>query len=289
MYKHTTVLKKELIDNLNIQNGQVIVDCTFGGGGHTKEIINKIESGVIYTFDLDKEALENMNKDEFKKEGIKVIPIKDNFRNIANHVQEADVIYADLGFSTNQLDKEISFKSNGELDLRIDKSLNIKAKDLVNALYEKELVNIFINNADEKLARPIAKEITRYRKNKLIENKEELRGIIREVVEREKINKNDRLFNPEARIFQALRIAVNDEYNALGDLLKESFNILKVNGRLGIISFHSGEDRIVKKYMKTQIANAQAKWVVEKLRPNEQELRNNSKSHSAILRIIEKI
>lgn len=287
-YKHTTVLKTELVEYLNLRDGNTVIDCTFGGGGHSEEVINKLNSGTLVVFDLDDKALENTRKLNTINKKILIEAIKDNFRNLNKHCKQADAIYADLGFSTNQLENEISYKQEGDLDLRLDKSLGVSAKDLVNGMYEKELEKIFIEYSDEKLSKQIAREIVISRKKKLIENKQELRDIIKNTVLKSNIKRSQRSYSPEARIFQALRIAVNDEYSALKELLKNGFEILNTHGRLGIISFHSGEDRIVKSFMKSIVEQGLGTWIVKKLRPSEKEISENSKSHSAILRVIEK-
>ncbi len=306
-FKHKTVLLNELVDLLDINYEDNVIDATLGGGGHAEKALAISNSGNFIGIDIDQKAIECFeNKlklkgfekidNYFEKNTNKVYLINKNFSEIEEIAvcylgkdQKIDVIYADLGFSTDQLNRYFSFQKFGELDLRMDQTLSLKAKDLVNGMFEKELVYIFEKYSDEKLAKPIAKEIVFERKKKPIETKEELVEIIRKVVQKLKIDKNNRNYSPEARIFQALRIAVNNELKNLEKFLERGFEILSHNGRLGVISFHSGEDKIVKKFMKSKVKSGEAVWIKEMLKPDDEEIRTNPKSSSAKLRVIKKI
>lgn len=294
--KHVPVLLEELVKGMRIEPNQVVVDATLGGGGHAKVVTKKMESGTFFGFDVSEEAVKSFKEklQESENKELKSVLINDNFRNAEKHIrsngfESIDTLYADLGFSTDQLDEDLSFKKDGELDLRLDKTLPIKAKDLVNGLYEQELIKLFEVNADEKLAKPIAREIIYRRKNSLFETKKELVGAILYVLQKFKVPEHSRNGKPEARIFQALRIAVNDEFGAIKELLNEGFELLKIGGRIGIISFHSGEDRLVKRKFKTLVKDNKAKWIEELVVPTKGEIRKNRKASSAKLRIIEKI
>ncbi|MBD3362592.1 16S rRNA (cytosine(1402)-N(4))-methyltransferase RsmH [Candidatus Dojkabacteria bacterium] len=305
MNKHIPVLLDELINKLSIKPGDNIIDATLGGGGHALEAIEHLDrKGNFVGIDVDKKAINDfgdlLKRKEYElvqekiyfKDKLKIYLVKDNFRNINNIIErigidEVSVIYADLGFSTNQLEENLSFKGKGKLDLRMDESLQVTARDLVNGMYQKELEDIFRQYADEKLSQDIAKQIIQERQNSKITTKEKLREIIQDVVQKKRKD-TKRLNKTEQRIFQALRISVNDELNALRELCDKSFDLLSAGGKLGIISFHSGEDRIVKHKMKDWVKSGKCKWVNELIRPTNQEIKKNPKSRSAKLRIVRK-
>ncbi|MCA9385280.1 16S rRNA (cytosine(1402)-N(4))-methyltransferase RsmH [Candidatus Dojkabacteria bacterium] len=309
--KHIPVLLHQLVESLEIKPGDVVVDATLGGGGHANETLKKLEGdGVFIAFDTDEEAItrfEGVLKDggfksltdedgvvTLEKSSLRIHLINRNFRTLEKSLSKLNItkvskVYADLGFSTDQLNKSLSYKVDGELDLRMDAGLQVKAADLLNVLFEKELISIFENYADEQLAKPLAREIVKRRKEKLFETKEDLNLVIRELVERFNIQQSSRNFSPEPRIYQALRIAVNDEYGALEEFIENSFTILAPQGLMGIISFHSGEDRIVKKLSKDYIRSGKAIWKNELVQPSKSEIRANKKSRSAKLRVVQRV
>lgn len=311
--KHMPVLLNEIIETLDVQTGEIVIDATLGGGGHALKIIEKLDGkGVFFGFDVDRKAIENFgerlmdldfkigksqdnNIESYVKGGLNVYLLNSNFRNVdsVNEIltekEKVTKIYADLGFSTDQLEENLSFRSEGVLDMRMDENLQVKAKDLVNGMYKGELISMFETNSDERLARPIANEIIYRRNKKPIETKKEMTDLITYVVEKYKIPEKDRSYTPEARIFQSLRIAVNDEFGALREFTEKSFQLLDEKGRMGIVSFHSGEDRIVKKAFQALVKEEKAEWVEKLVVPSKKEINRNFKSRSAKLRVISKV
>lgn len=288
--KHVPVLLDELINSLDIQDEDIVVDATLGGGGHAKKVLEKLNgNGVFYGFDLNPKSVESFdNWAKINKREVRLV--NSNFANIKDLLQNIirpSKIYADLGFSTDQLDEFISYKKEGELDLRLDKNLNIKAKDLLNVLYEKELAKLFEDYADIKFAKQLAKQIIKERKKKLFENKSDLVSILEKFIVDFHISDKDSKF--VQKVFQALRIAVNEEYGKLEKFLNDSFDILKVNGRIAVIDFHSGEDRIVKKFFMNKVKEGKAQWIEKLTIPSNNEIKRNPKSRSAKMRAIIKL
>lgn len=298
--KHKTVLLQEAVDSLNIKPRGTYIDVTLGGGGHSLEILKQMDyQGKLIAFDLDAEAIKRFEalliENDIKNENLEVIIVNDNFIELEsvllkNKITKVDGILADLGLSTDQyLDSNIgiSFLENSELDMRIDKTKQVKAKDLLNGLYEKELIKLFEDLADIKFAKQLAREIVQYRKDKSIETTKDLKAIVQKVVPfsyRKGVQRN-----PEAKVFQALRIAVNDELLNLRSLLPLAFETLDFGGRLAVISFHSGEDRIVKNFFREKKDNNKIEYVFKLLTPSEEEQKANPRSSSAKLRVVEKI
>ncbi|MCA9383175.1 16S rRNA (cytosine(1402)-N(4))-methyltransferase RsmH [Candidatus Dojkabacteria bacterium] len=298
--KHKTVLLQEAVDSLNIKPRGTYIDVTLGGGGHSLEILKQMDyQGKLIAFDLDAEAIKRFEalliENNIKNENLEVIIVNDNFIELEsvllkNKITKVDGILADLGLSTDQyLDSNIgiSFLENSELDMRIDKTKQVKAKDLLNGLYEKELIKLFEDLADIKFAKQLAREIVQYRKDKSIETTKDLKAIVQKVVPfsyRKGVQRN-----PEAKVFQALRIAVNDELLNLRSLLPLAFETLDFGGRLAVISFHSGEDRIVKNFFREKKDNNKIEYVFKLLTPSEEEQKANPRSSSAKLRVVEKI
>lgn len=305
-YIHKTVLREKLINSLRVENDNTIVDCTLGGGGHTLEVLRYLnEKGKIVCIDLDKKAIGNFQEklrlqgfeevdNKFVYKNIEIYLVLQNFEKINEilnnlNLDNPDVIYADLGLSNMQISKEFSFQKDGELDLRFDKTSNVKASDLLNALYVRELTHIFKEYGDIKQANILAKEIIKRRNIKPLRTKNDLVKCIERTKQNSGFLKGSkRSWNIEQRVFQALRIAVNKEYEALERMLNDGFEILKSGGRIGIISFHSGEDRIVKSFMKKKVKENIANWIIEIERPSKEEIAHNRMARSSILRVIEK-
>jgi len=315
--KHKAVLLQETVQGLEVSPGMTVIDVTLGGGGHASRILMEMDyKGVFIGFDVDEDAIVRFVdrlKEDFeinieKKDDIRVVTIKNeksddfkiylinqNFDNLITvlsklKITEIDVIYADLGISTDQLfdeDLGISFLREGELDMRMDKSLKVKAKDLVNGLYQKELINLFGSLSDIKFAKRLANEILDQRKTAPIETTEQLRSIVKKIVpKRFRIGSNK---HPDAKVFQALRIAVNHELDSLRSFLPKALQTLSIGGKLAIISFHSGEDKIVKKFFIEKAKKQKLNILFKLIKPSAQEIEKNNQSRSAKLRIIEKL
>lgn len=302
---HYSVLKNELIENLNIKNGGIFVDATIGYAGHSKEILKKIPNGYLYGFDQDEKAVEYSVKN-LSKIGNNFKIFKTNFVNLKKTLEEENVglidgIIFDLGFSSPQIDDEargFSFMHDGPLDMRMS-SEGVSAKDIIDTYSEEKLASIFFRYGEEKLSKVIAKNI---KKNcKEINTTLELVEIIKSATGANYFYKN----HPERKIFQALRIEVNDELTVLEKVLPDAINLLKKGGRIGVITFHSLEDRIVKNiFRENSEVDELVKGLVEvpkaympkiklinkkPILPSTQELEENSRSRSAKLRIIERI
>ncbi|MDD5570764.1 MAG: 16S rRNA (cytosine(1402)-N(4))-methyltransferase RsmH [Bacteroidales bacterium] len=295
---HKPVLLKEAIEGLNIKSGGIYVDVTFGGGGHSAEILKKLKKGKLIAFDQDEDAQKNKIEDE------KFILIKQNFRYMKNFLRlynslPVDGIIADLGISSHQIDsaeRGFSFRYDGALDLRMDKQSALNAKKVINDYSEENLKNIFFEYGEIKESSRLAKAIVQSRKNKTINKVDELKSIIGFLAPK---GKENTFF---AKVFQALRIEVNNELGALKELLLQSVDVLKTGGRLAVISYHSLEDRLVKNFIKTGNFEGELKKdfygnpvllfdAINKkvIQPGETEIMNNNRARSAKLRIAEKI
>jgi 16S rRNA (cytosine1402-N4)-methyltransferase len=285
---HEPVLLKELLDYLDPGEGEVIVDSTFGFGGHSAELLKKIGStGRLIAIEQDKAVFGLVIK-RFNDE--RIIFVNENFSKIDSILKErkiakVDKILFDLGISSyhfDELNKGFSF-SDEELDMRLDRSTGITAEEIVNTMPEEELANLLYQNADEFLSRRIARVIVDARKKKKIESAKELAEIINQSVRRRgKIN-------PATKTFQALRIAVNREFEVLEEGLSKAVNLLKKNGRIAVISFHSKEDKIAKEVFK----NFEKEGVVHILTKKPvvaeySEVKINPRSRSAKLRVAQK-
>lgn len=302
---HYSVLKNELIESLNIKDGGIFVDATIGYAGHSKEILKKIPNGYLYGFDQDEKAVEYSTK-ELSKIGNNFKIFKTNFVNLKKTLEEENVglidgIIFDLGFSSPQIDDEargFSFMNDGPLDMRMS-SEGLSAKDIIDTYSEEKLASIFFRYGEEKLSKVIAKNIKRNCKK--IDTTLELVEAIKSATGANYFYKN----HPERKIFQALRIEVNDELTVLEKVLPDAINLLKKGGRIGVITFHSLEDRIVKNiFRENSEVDELVKGLVEvpvaykpkiklinkkPILPSEKELEENSRSRSAKLRIIERI
>lgn len=294
---HIPVLLKETIDSLNLQNGDVAIDCTINRGGHSKEICEKIGgSGTLIGIDVDKNALNEVSK-KLKSAKCKVILEQENFRNLdkvleKNRIQKANAILLDLGFSSNQMDdsgRGFSFQRNEPLLMTFKDNLkeeDLTAKEIVNTWDEKNIADIIYGYGEEKFSRQIAKKIVEFRYEKPIETTQDLVSAIEKAVPNWYKHKK---IHFATKTFQALRITANDEIRALKEVLPKAIGVLEENGRLAVISFHSIEDRIVKQFFKEQ-DNADKGQVITKkpIVPNRDEIKSNPRSRSAKLRVFER-
>lgn len=302
---HYSVLKEELLEGLNIQDGKIYVDATIGYAGDSKEILKQIPNGFLYGFDQDKKAVEYSTSaltkigNNFKIFNTNFVNMDETFEKIG--IKEVDGIIFDLGFSSPQIDDEkrgFSFMHDGPLDMRMS-SEGKSAKDIINEYSENELAEIFFKYGEEKLSRVIAKNIKKESKN--ISSTLELVEVIKNATGANYFYKN----HPERKIFQALRIEVNEELTVLESILPKAIKSLKKGGRIAVITFHSLEDRIVKnifkKYSDIDPLVKGLKDIPEEYKPliklvnkkpilpSQKELEENSRSRSAKLRIIERI
>lgn len=302
---HYSVLKEELLEGLNIQDGKIYVDATIGYAGDSKEILKQIPNGFLYGFDQDKKAVEYSTGaltkigNNFKIFNTNFVNMDETFEKIG--IKEVDGIIFDLGFSSPQIDDEkrgFSFMHDGPLDMRMS-SEGKSAKDIINEYSENELTEIFFKYGEEKLSRVIARNIKKESKN--ISSTLELVEVIKTATGANYFYKN----HPERKIFQALRIEVNEELTVLESILPKAIKRLKKGGRIAVITFHSLEDRIVKnifkKYSDIDPLVKGLKDIPEEYKPliklvnkkpilpSQKELEENSRSRSAKLRIIERI
>ncbi|CZQ85601.1 MAG: 16S rRNA (cytosine(1402)-N(4))-methyltransferase RsmH [Trichococcus flocculiformis] len=311
-FEHYSVLLKESIDGLNIKPDGIYVDCTLGGAGHSSVILSKLnENGHLYAFDQDRIAIENAEAmlATYIEKGM-VTLIKANFRNIKEELETlgvygVDGILYDLGVSSPQLDQAergFSYRYDAPLDMRMDQEQELTARVIVNEWPFGELVKIFYRYGEEKFSKQIARKIEKIRETQPIETTGELVEIIKDCIPAPARRKGG---HPAKRIFQALRIAVNDELSAIEDSIEDGLKMLNVGGRMSVISFQSLEDRIVKVLFKEASSKedtlpllpilpeeyeADYKLISRKpILPNEAELSENSRSQSAKLRIIERI
>jgi 16S rRNA (cytosine1402-N4)-methyltransferase len=296
--KHIPIMLCECIESLKINAGETLIDATVNRGGHSKEFAKGIgESGTLICFDLDKVAISEAEVN-LKDINCKKIFIHSNFRNIKSEIEKVgftkvDKIFADLGLSSQELDvsgRGFTFQKDEPLHMTLNSEVNentFTAKDLINNLNAEQLTNIFKNYGDEKNAWKIATHIVKVRDTE--ERKIETTGDLVEIIEEINPRKPWIKTHPATKIFQALRIATNDEYGALEDLLKDGFQILKSGGIFSIITFHSGEDRIVKNFFREKIKDGLADENGKKRKPSENEISENKRSRSAILRSIIKL
>lgn len=302
---HKSVLLEECIENLNIKDDSIIVDCTLGYGGHSSEILKRIPNGKLYAFDQDSEAIK-YSSDRLNKINSNFEIIKSNFENIkkglADKVEEVDGILYDLGVSSPQLDTDergFSFHGNAGLDMRMDKDNSLSAYEVVNTYSYQELTNILYKYGEEKYASSIVKGIVKAREIKPIETTLELAEIIKNNVP----EKYRREKHPARKTFQAIRIEVNRELDVFESSLKQALDLIKVGGRICVITFHSLEDKICKEIFKsvsTLDSNLKKLPVIPEdmipkykiigsIKPSKEELENNNRARSAKLRIIERV
>ena len=294
---HVPVLLEESVSGLNIDPDGVYLDLTFGGGGHSREILKRLKDGCLIGFDQDSDALANVPDDS------RFIFVNHNFRYLRNFLRycgyaEADGILADLGVSSHEVDEAgrgFSFRFDAELDMRMNQRSRLKATDILNTYSEEDLTRIFRNYGEVDNVRRLVDLIVKARTEKMITRSEEFLQVIAPCVPKQKEKKY------LAQVYQALRIEVNGELEALEDMLKEAERALRPGGRLVVITYHSLEDRIVKNFLKS--GNFEGK--VEKdfyghvkrnfelvnrkvIVPSEEEIERNPRARSAKLRIAEK-
>ena len=290
---HNPVLLEESIDSLEIKKNGVYVDLTFGGGGHSKEILKRLnKEGKLIAFDTDEDALQNQINDS------RFIFLRQNFIYLMQNlsffkIKKIDGLIADLGVSSHQLDiKERGFSFDGEyeLDMRMDINQNIDAIKIVNTYSEQKLADLFFYNGDLTNSRRISKLICDYRKKTEIINSNQLNDSLTPILNKGYENKF------LARIYQSLRIEVNDEIDCLKKLLNQIPEILKSNGIASIITYHSIEDRLVKRFFKNgsfnkepekdEFGNIKTIFKIKKfIKPNDLEIKKNPRSRSAKLRV----
>ncbi|MDD5721278.1 MAG: 16S rRNA (cytosine(1402)-N(4))-methyltransferase RsmH [Candidatus Pacebacteria bacterium] len=284
---HQTVLLNETIEGLNLKIDSVVLDCTFGGGGHSLEILKRFPKVKIIALDQDKGVWRNNDK--------RISFHNENFSNLDKVLKEekVDGIIFDLGLSSDQLENSgrgFSFMKNEPLLMTMKENPqaeDLTAMDIVNTWNEKSLADIIYGYGEERYSRRIAKGIVEARKKGKIETTFDLVKIISESVPAS--YKRGRL-HPATKTFQALRIAVNDELGVLKDGLEKGFGKLKTGGRMAVISFHSLEDRIVKRFYKELEKEGKVKLINKKIiLASDEELKNNPRSRSAKLRVMEKI
>ena len=306
---HVPVLLKESVDGLNIQSGGVYVDVTFGGGGHSSEILSRLdEQAHLYSFDQDADAEQNVMRSEVGAErrfvdDSRFTFVRSNFRYLKNWmryygVESIDGLLADLGVSSHHFDDEsrgFSFRFDAQLDMRMNKRAGKTAADIVNDYDEEALANLFYLYGEIKQSRRLAAAVVKARSQQRIVTTQDLLGILEPIFKREREKKD------LAKVFQALRIEVNHEMDTLKEMLKSATELLKPGGRLSVITYHSLEDRIVKNIMKT--GNVEGKRIQDfygrietpftlinnkVIVPSENEQQENPRSRSAKLRIAEK-
>jgi 16S rRNA (cytosine1402-N4)-methyltransferase len=290
MFSHAPVMIDESLDSLMLNKSGAYLDCTFGLGGHSKEILKRLDSrGSLSAIDQDQAALQYANKIQdprFKFQYSKFSKIGELFVN-----KKFDGIFFDLGVSSLQLDdasRGFSFQRNGKLDMRMDQTNKISALDWINKAKEQEIADIFYYLGEERKSRLFAKRVVERRKNKLIESTEELAAI----AFAGKKYTNSRK-HPATNIFRAIRIFINNELEEIKKALIASIDLLQDKGRLVVISFHSMEDRIVKNFLKGKIENKEIenslKIIGKIIKPSQEEITINARSRSAILRVGEKL
>lgn len=310
MFEHTTVLLNETVDGLNIKPNGIYVDCTMGGAGHSSLILSKLSSeGKLYAFDQDETAISNA-KEKLAQYGEQITIIKSNFlhlqEELAKHgVEKVDGILYDLGVSSPQLDnpeRGFSYHHDAPLDMRMDRDAPLSAYDVVNTWDFSDLLKIFHRYGEEKFSKQIARKIEAAREKKPIETTGELVEIIKDAIPAPARRKGG---HPAKRVFQAIRIAVNDELGVFEKSLQQAIDLIKPGGRISVITFHSLEDRICKVTFKKAsetpnlppglpIIPDEYKPVLKLITrkpiiPSEAELEENNRARSAKLRIAEKL
>lgn len=307
MFKHYSVMLEEAVNGLNIKEDGVYVDCTLGGAGHSLEILKKLTTGKLYAFDQDIVALENA-KNKLKEYSDKVVFIKSNFVNLKSELEKynifkVDGILYDLGVSSPQLDtpeRGFSYNYDTKLDMRMDTDSKTSAYDIVNNYSYNELVKIFYRYGEEKFSKQIARNIERKREEKNIETTFELVEIIKMSIPAAARRTGG---HPAKRVFQAIRIAVNNELGVFEESLEQAIDLVNLKGRIAVITFHSLEDRICKQIFNSYSKSEEIpknlpilpvdslpklKLINRKpLLPTKEELDENNRSRSAKLRIAE--
>ncbi|RBW70395.1 16S rRNA (cytosine(1402)-N(4))-methyltransferase [Bacillus taeanensis] len=309
MFEHETVLKQEAVDSLNIKKDGIYVDCTLGGAGHSLHIVKQLsDTGHLFAFDQDQTAIDHAVQQLKAYEG-KFTIIHSNFRYIRSKLEElgvnkVDGVLFDLGVSSPQLDegeRGFSYQHDAPLDMRMDRTSALSAYEVVNEWSYEQLVSIFFHYGEEKFSKQVARKIEAYREKNPIETTGELVDLIKEGIPAPARRKGG---HPAKRIFQAIRIAVNDELKAFEDALQDAISITKSSGRIAVITFHSLEDRICKQVFKKESTGPELppglpvipdeykpilKLVTRKpILPSDEELEGNRRARSAKLRVAEK-
>lgn len=310
-FHHVTVLLHETIDMLDVKTDGIYVDATLGGAGHSEYLLSKLsEKGHLYAFDQDQNAIDNAQKRlaPYIEKGM-VTFIKDNFRHLQARlreagVQEIDGICYDLGVSSPQLDQRergFSYKKDAPLDMRMNQDASLTAYEVVNNYDYHDLVRIFFKYGEDKFSKQIARKIEQAREVKPIETTTELAEIIKSAKPAKELKKKG---HPAKQIFQAIRIEVNDELGAADESIQQAMEMLALDGRISVITFHSLEDRLTKQLFKEASTVEVPKglpFIPDDLKPkmelvsrkpilpSVEELEANNRSHSAKLRVARKI
>ena len=300
-FKHYTVMLNEAVDALECQDGKIYVDCTLGGGGHTELILKRISpNGRLISFDIDDEAIAHSK--ERLKDYSNLTIVKSSYTNIKSELKKLGIekitggVILDLGASYHQLTKAergFSFSKDAPLDMRFNMQADFSAYDVVNSYKEDDLVKIFSEYGEERFSKRIAKKIVEERNKKKIETTKELADLIIEATPKIKSN-----IHPATRVFQAIRIEVNNELKNVNFVLHDILDLLDVGGIISVISFHSLEDRIVKKILKFESQKCRCNEMICKCAPprielvnkkpimaSDEEIKDNPPSRSAKLRI----
>ncbi|WHY79240.1 16S rRNA (cytosine(1402)-N(4))-methyltransferase RsmH [Neobacillus sp. WH10] len=310
MFEHTTVLLNEAVEGLNIKSNGIYVDCTLGGAGHSSLILTKLGAGgKLYAFDQDETAIANA-KEKLSEFGDRLVIIKSNFLHLKEELEKrgiykVDGVLYDLGVSSPQLDtpeRGFSYHYDAPLDMRMDNEADISAYDVINHWAYEDLVRIFFRYGEEKFSKQVARKIEAARAVKPVETTAELVELIKEAIPAPARRKGG---HPAKRIFQAVRIAVNDELAVFEQSLEQAIDLLNPMGRISVITFHSLEDRICKATFKkaSETPNLPPglpiipdeykpilKLVSRKpILPSEEEVEQNNRARSAKLRIAEKL
>lgn len=307
MSDHIPVLLDEAIKGLNIKQDGIYLDLTLGRGGHSKEIAKRLNKGKLIAIDQDEKAIKE-SQNNLRDYLDKIIIVRNNFKNIKSilndlQIENVDGILIDLGVSSPQFDnpkRGFTYRFDGPLDMRMDQSQSLTAYDIVNKYSLQDLTKILKEYGDERYAYSIANGIVKYRKQKTIDTTLELVEVIKNSLPKKVLSNKG---HPAKQSFQAIRIEVNDELNALKQVLDDCLSLLKKNGRLVVISFHSGEDKIVKtKFNQVSKIIGNRLNIPDNHKPlefklitrhpiiaDEKEINLNPRSKSAKLRIIEKI
>ena len=308
MEKHKSVLLQETISSLNLKDNDIIVDATLGYGGHSSYILDRIKKGHLFAFDQDSEAIRHSTS-RLSMIGTNFTIIKSNFSNMREKllelgVEKVDGVLFDLGVSSPQLDDKergFSYHQDAKLDMRMDQSQSFSAYDVVNTYTKDELSRIFKKYGEDKFANNIAKKIVEYRENKPIDTNLELVDIVKTAVPMKfRLDKH-----PARQIFQAIRIEVNHELDVIEPALEQALSLLKVGGRVAVITFHSLEDRLVKNYFKEKcmideklkgMPNVPDEYLPDfslvtnkPILPSNLEIEENPRARSAKLRVIQRI
>ena len=309
MFNHVTVLLNEAVEGLNVKSDGIYVDCTLGGAGHSSLILKQLTTGHLYCFDQDENAIQAARQ-RLETIGNQFTIIQSNFKNIKAElnqrgVEHVDGILFDLGVSSPQFDnaeRGFSYNYDARLDMRMDQSSSLDAHEIVNHYSYEQLVEILYKYADEKFAKQIARRIEKEREIQPIDTTFQLVEIVKSAIPAYARRKGG---HPAKRTFQALRIAVNDELNVFDIALKDALDLLNMNGRIAVITFHSLEDKICK-YTFNEVSKLkdvpkglpvipegmQPKFKLINKKPiiaTEEELNENHRSHSAKLRVIERV